>query len=72
MNNALDSTSVKIADKECTAQQLQKWLNTGIVIGPFDEKQAKKNNASLHMLFGIPKPDRSTRPIMNFSDEKHM
>ena len=40
--------------------------------GPFNEEFAKKNNASLHVLFGVPKPDGSTRPIRNSSDKNEV
>ena len=52
--------------------QLQKWLKTGVVMGPFDKSFAKKNNALLHMLFGVPRPDGTTRPILNLSDKKEV
>ena len=67
-NNPSFSTSEKIG----IGQQLQKWLKTGIVLGPFDLKYAQKHNITLHMLFGVPKPDGSTRPILNLSDKKHL
>ena len=38
-------------------------------MGPFDKQYAKDNNISLHMLFGVPKPDGTTRPILNLSDK---
>eukprot|EP01083_Nonionella_stella_P042829 115600_1 len=30
---------------------------------------AKHNNVTLNMLFGVPKPDGSTRPILKLSDK---
>ena len=59
-----------INEKIGIGQQLHKWLRTGIVIGPFDHKFAKENNASLHMIFGVAKPDGTTRPLLNLSDSK--
>ena len=45
--------------------QLRKWLKTGIVIGPIDETYARQRGITLNQLFGVPKPDGSTRPILN-------
>ena len=67
---ANDNPAFTTTDKIGIGQQLQKWLKTGIVIGPFDKTYAKQNGVSLHMLFGVPKPDGSTRPILNLSDKK--
>ena len=64
-NNPSFSTSDKIG----IGTQLKKWLNTGVVLGPFSWDYAKTNNITLHMLFGVPKPDGSTRPILNLSDK---
>ena len=61
--------SFSISEKRGMAQQLEKWLETGIVLGPFDTYYAKENNFTLHMSFGVTKPDGSTRPILNLSDE---
>ena len=49
--------------------QLRKWLKTGIVIGPIDETYARQRGITLNQLFGVPKPDGSTRPILNLSDD---
>ena len=65
-----DNPSFSISEKIGIGTQLQKWLKTGVVIGPFTKTFAKENNASLHMLFGVPKPDGTTRPILNLSDKK--
>ena len=65
-----DNPKFSFNEKIGIGQQLQKWLKTGIVIGPFDESFAKDNDASLHMIFGVPKPDGTTRPILNLSDKK--
>ena len=65
-----NNPSFSISEKIGIAQQLEKWLKTGIVLGPFDKNYAEKNNITLHMLFGVPKPDSSTRPILNLSDKK--
>ena len=64
-NNPSFSTTEKIG----IGKQLEKWLKTGIVLGPFNEDYAHNNNITLHMLFGVPKPDGSTRPILNLSDK---
>ena len=64
-----NNPSFSISEKIGIAQQLEKWLKTGIVLGPFDSDYANKNNITLHMLFGVPKPDGSTRPILNLSDK---
>ena len=64
-----NNPSFSISEKIGIAQQLEKWLKTGIVLGPFDRDYANKNNITLHMLFGVPKPDGSTRPILNLSDK---
>ena len=58
-----------VSEKMSIAQELRKWLKTGIVLGLFDENYAKRNNVTLHMLLGVPKHDASTKPILNFSDE---
>ena len=58
-----------ISERINVAQQLKKWLKTGLVLGPFDANYAKRNNITSHMLFGFPKPDGSTRRILNLSDE---
>ena len=50
--------------------QVLKWLRTGVVMGPIPTQFALKNNLTLNMLFGVPKPDGSTRPILNLSDKK--
>ena len=62
-----DSPSLSVSEKMCIAQQLEKWLKTGIVLS--DENYSKRNDVTLQMLFGVPKPDGSTRPILNRSDE---
>ena len=61
--------SFDFIDKCGIGQQLLKWLKTGIVMGPFDKQYAKKHDVTLNMLFGVPKPDGSTRPILNLSDK---
>ena len=38
-------------------------------MGPYNKDYAIKNNITIHMLFGVPKPDGSTRPILNLSDK---
>ena len=65
-----DNPKFSTKDKIGIGQQLEKWLKTGVVLGPFDKKYAKKNNVTLHMLFGVPKPDGTTRPILNLSDKR--
>ena len=50
--------------------QVLKWLKSGVIVGPISEEFAKRNNVSIHMLFGVPKPDGTTRPILNLSDKK--
>ena len=42
---------------------------TGTVLGSVNMLYAKRKNVTLHMLFGVPKPDASTRLIFNLSDE---
>ena len=39
------------------------------MLEPVTEQYAKDNNITLHMLFGVPKPDGITRPILNLSDK---
>ena len=34
------------------------------MLGPFDSNYAKRNDITLHMLFGVPKPVGSTRHIL--------
>ena len=58
------------AEKIGTGQQMQKWLRTGVVLGLFTKQYAVDNNISVHMLFGIPKTDGSTRPTLNLSDDR--
>ena len=43
-----------------------------IVLGPLDRNHAKRNDITLHVLFGVPKPDGSTIPILNLSDEHYL
>ena len=64
-----DNPSFSISKKIDIVQQLEKWLKTGIVFGPFDTNYAKRNNITLHMLLGVPKHDGSTRSILDLSDE---
>ena len=64
-----NNPSFSTAEKVGIAKQLEKWLKTGIVLGPFDLDYAYRNKITLHMLFGVPKPDGSTRPILNLSDK---
>ena len=66
-----NNPSFSVSEKIGIAQQLEKWLKTGIVLGPFDEDYAIQNNITIHMLFGVPKPDGSTRPILNLSDKSN-
>ena len=51
------------------AQQLEQWLKTGIILGLFDVNYAKRKNITLHMSLGVPKPDGSTRLILNLCDK---
>ena len=62
--------SFSIDEKIGIGQQLQKWLRTGVVVGPFDVDYAKHNDVTSRMLFGVPKPDGATRPILNLSDKR--
>ena len=49
--------------------QLIKWLKRGVVIGPIDSATAQQWGLTLNQIFGVPKPDGSTRPILNLSDD---
>ena len=44
-------------------------MKTGIVSGSFDVNYARRNDITLHMLFGVLKLDGYTRHILNISDE---
>ena len=48
-----DNPSFSISEKMGIAQQLEKWLKTEIVLGPFDANYAKKNNITLIILLII-------------------
>lgn len=61
--------SFSLTEKISLAQQLEKRPKTGIVLEPFDANYAERTDSTLHVLFGVPKPDVSTRPILNVSDE---
>ncbi|MCP4911012.1 MAG: hypothetical protein GY907_09930, partial [Bacteroidetes bacterium] len=58
-----------VAEKLGIGTQVAKWLKTGIVIGPISNVHAHTVGITLNMLFGVPKPDGSTRPILNMSDK---
>ena len=50
-----DNPAFSISKKEGKAQQLEKWVKTGIVLRPFHANHAKRNDITLHMLFGVVK-----------------
>ena len=45
-----------------------KWRQKQHILGPISFSQARRLNMTLNMLFGVPKPDGSIRPILNNSD----
>ena len=57
-----------ITDLIGIGKQICKWHKRDYIIGPISRKVAEDNNVTLNMLFGVPKPDGSTRPILNLSD----
>ena len=64
-----DNPSFSISKKISIAQQLEKWLKNRTVLGPFDANYAKRNDITLHMSLDVPKPDGSTRHILNLFDK---
>ena len=58
-----------IHDKIGIGTQLIKWRKHGHVIGPIPLDIAIKNNIVINMIFGVPKPNGDTRPILHLSDK---
>ena len=50
-------------------KQIIKWRKANFILGPIPWNTARKMKVTLNMLFGVPKPDGSTRPILNLSDK---
>ena len=50
-------------------EQIIKWRKAHFILGPIPWNTARKMRVTLNMLFGVPKPDGSTRPILNLSDK---
>ena len=48
---------------------LLKWRQRKWILGPFTMEEAHEMNGTLHLLFGVPKPDGRTRPILHMSDK---
>lgn len=49
--------------------QIIRWGKGDFIAGPFTKKEAKEKGISLSRFFGRPKPDGSTRPILDLSDD---
>jgi hypothetical protein len=49
--------------------QVNKWLNRGTVMGPIPKEEVINLGITMNRLFGVPKPNGDTRPILDNSDK---
>ena len=49
-------------------KKIKQWRNSGFIIGPFDKAEATRRGIVTNMLFHVPKPDGTSRPILHCSD----
>lgn len=49
--------------------QVLKWRRKNFVMGPIPEDVAIRNNIVINHIFGVPKPNGDTRPILNLADK---
>ena len=57
-----------VKEKIGIGTQLLKWRQRGTVLGPIPYETAKNNNIVINKIFGVPKPNGDTRPILNLKD----
>ena len=58
-----------MTDKIGIGTQLNKWLSKGTVMGPLCDSIISTKNVTINRLFGVPKPNGDTRPILDLSDK---
>ena len=51
------------------AKTVRKWYRKNLISGPYSESEARKIGVTASPAFGVPKPDGSTRPVIDYSNK---